>query len=162
MSTAILFNAPAGVVGDVTRKLESNVESFILGEAFPGYGVPFKLVSGKPNVIDSGDAASVFKGILVRTAPSMSGSLSAGFDDNVPNIDQIQGGLVRGYCAVKCSVGTPVRGGQVYMRVTAASGKLVGDLEATADGSDNVALSGVEWAVDGKDANGISEIRVAK
>jgi hypothetical protein len=62
---------------------------------------------------------------------------------------------------VVCTQGTPVRGGAVYVRVTAASGKLVGDFETAADSGACVAITGATWAVDGKDATNIAEIRIA-
>lgn len=48
------------------------------------------------------------------------------------------------------------------MRVVAATGKAIGDLEATADGSNNVALTNVIWAAAGKDSNNVAVIRVSK
>lgn len=161
MGTAILKSAAAGVVGDVTRKLDSVIEPIMLGSAFSAFGVPAKINgSGKLVPIAASDAATVFKGILTRSVPSMGGNTNQGFDDVIPNAEACHGLLVKGYVNVKCAIGTPVRGGIVYMRVVAASGKLVGDLEATADGTDNVALSGVEWAVNGKDADNITELKI--
>lgn len=158
MSNSYLYNAPAGVVGDVTRKLDSVVEPIFMGEQFTAFGMPGKINSaGKLVNIAASDAASVFKGILTRSVPSISQSDSA---QDAPNLEAVQGLLVKGYVNVVCTIGTPVRGGQVYMRVVAASGKLVGDLEATADGANNVALSGVEWAISGKDADNITELKI--
>jgi len=162
--TAYLYNAPSGVPGDVTRKQESNVEPIILGEAFDHFGRPYKLdaTTGKAMMIDAGDAATVFDGILSRSVPQISGNDSQGLNDAIPNADSVNGGLVRGYINVICTVGTPVRGGIVYMRVQTDTGKEIGDFEATSDTTNSVALVGVEWASNGKDASGIAEIRVAK
>lgn len=146
----------SGVAGEVTRQ-QPTVETGLLNPAqpTPKFGGPVKLTSGKFELIEAGDTAASFRGILVRTAPGMSGSLA---DADTPNPAVPQGIIRRGYVAVPCTVGTPTRGGTVYMRVIAASGKRIGDLEATADGSNNVALTGVEWALPGKDANNIAEI----
>lgn len=161
MSNSFLYNAPAGVVGTVTRAQNSVVESVLLGDAFTGFGLPAKFDSaGKIIPIEASDTAADFKGILVRNAPSISGNTSEGFADGIPSEDAAQGLLRSGFINVKCAIGTPVKGGIVYMRVVADTGKLVGDLEATADGANNVALSGVEWAVSGKDANNITELYV--
>ena len=157
--TAYLYNAPAGVPGDVTRLQESLVEPVLLGAAFTAFGQPFKFnSSGKAIPVAASDAASVFKGIITRVVPSIGGNTASGLNDAIPSQDSTQGGLRKGFCNVLCTIGTPVKGGTVYMRVVAASGKLVGDLEATADGTDNVALTGVEWAVNGKDADNITEL----
>jgi hypothetical protein len=73
----------------------------------------------------------------------------------------VQGIVVKGYVNVVCTQGTPARGGSVFVRVTADTGKAVGDFETAADSGKCVALTGVTWAVDGKDASNIAEIRIA-
>ena len=69
-------------------------------------------------------------------------------------------GFVGGADFVACTIGTPVRNGTVYMRVVAAAGKAIGDLEATADGANSVALTGVAWASDGKDSSNVAELKI--
>lgn len=159
---AYLYNAPAGVPGTVTRVLDSQVEPVLLGEAFTAFGKPFKFdaSTGKAINIDASDAASVFKGIIVRSVPSMSSASGQSFADGAPTEDAPQGGLREGYVNVLCTVGTPVKGGIVYMRVVADTGKAVGDLEASSDSSNSVVLVGVEWAVNGKDADSITELYI--
>jgi len=161
--TSILYRASSGVAGDVTRPGDTVVESGLLNAAAApaAFGAPVKVVSGKFEKIASGDAATVFYGILSRVAPSIAGDTAQTFAGGTPNTDAVQGIVVKGYVNVVCTIGTPVRGGTVYMRVAAGTGKNVGDLEATADGANNVALSGVTWAVDGKDASNVTEIRIA-
>ena len=152
----LLFTAPAGVPGDITRQQASQIESglFNVANAPSAYGAPVKLVSGKFEKIASGDAAAVFVGVLTRVAPSLSNA------DGTPKAGDVHGIMRRGYVNVLCTIGTPVKGGIVYMRVTAATGKLVGDFEATADSTLNVVLPRVTWAVDGKDASNVAEIRI--
>lgn len=160
--TAYLYNAPAGVVGDVTRLQNSVIEPVLLGEAFTAFGKPFKFdaTTGKAMNIAASDTAAVFAGIITRVIPAISGDLSQTLAGGVPSLTASQGALRRGFCNVLCTVGTPVKGGVVYLRVVAGSGKLVGDLEATADSTNNVALPGVEWAVSGKDADNIAELYI--
>lgn len=160
---AYLLQAPQGVVGDVTRPDESNVEPVYLGATPPIYGAPYKFDgSGNAIAIAASDTAAVFQGILARQAPAIAGNNSNSFSPQTPNPVQLQGGLVRGYISVICAIGTPVRGSAVYMRVVAASGKFVGDLEATADGSNNVALANCEWAINGLDSNKVTEVRIQR
>ena len=161
--TSILYRASSGVAGDVTRPDNTVVEPGLLNaSAAPtAFGAPVKLVSGKFEKIASSDAATVFAGILSRIAPSIAGDLVQTFAGGTPNADAVQGIVVKGYVNVVCTQGTPARGGQVFMRVVAATGKLVGDLETAADSGKCVALSGVTWAVDGKDASNVTEIRIA-
>ena len=153
---ALLFTAPAGVPGDITRQQASQIESglFNVANAPTAFGAPVKLVSGKFEKIAASDAATVFVGVLTRVAPSMSNQ------DGSPVASAVHGIMRKGYINVLCTIGTPVKGGIVYMRVTAATGKAVGDFEATADGANNVALTRATWAVDGKDANNVAEIRI--
>jgi hypothetical protein len=108
--------------------------------------------------IASGDAASVFYGLLIRTAPAMAQTLASGFNDNTPNTNLDHGIMVKGYASVTCTIGTPVRGQPVYMRVVAATGKAIGDIEATADGANNVVIPNARWATGGKDSSNTAEI----
>ena len=48
-------------------------------------------------------------------------------------------------------------GGKVYIRITAAAGKNIGDFEATADGTNNVRLTNAEWGGEA-DANSVAEL----
>lgn len=159
--TAYLYNAPAGVPGDVTRIQDSVVEPIQLGEAFSAFGVPYKLdpTTGKAMNIDASDAATVFAGILSRSVPSIGGNTNQGLNDAIPNQEATNGGCVLGYVNVECKVGTPVKGQPVYMRITADTGKAVGDLETAADSGKCVAINAV-FAVNGKDASNITEIRI--
>lgn len=161
--TSYLYRAPAGTVGDISRPDETTVEPGLLNpaKAPASFGAPVKIVSGAFEAIEASDAASVFYGILSRVAPSIAGDTAQTLASGTPNTAAVQGIVRAGYVNVACAQGTPVRGGQVFMRVTAATGKLVGDFETTADSGACVALSGVTWAVDGKDASNTAEIRIA-
>ncbi len=160
--TSFLYRAPSGVAGDVTRPDDTIVEPGLLNaaQAPAAFGVPVKIVSGKFEKIASADVATVFAGILSRIAPSIAGDTAQAFASGTPNTASVQGIVTSGYVNVLCLVGTPARGGIVYMRVTAAAGKLVGDLEATSDTTLSVALVGVTWATDGKDSGNVAEISI--
>lgn len=161
--TAFLFRAPSGVAGDITRQLDTIVESGLLNAAKvpTAFGAPVKITNGKFEKIEASDDAADFFGILSRLVPSIAGDTAQTFASGTPNADAVQGIIVSGYVNVVCTVGTPVRGGTVFMRVVADSGKTIGDLEATADSTNSVALTGVAWSVDGKDASNVTEIRIA-
>lgn len=168
MPPAYLFRAPAGVPGDISRTDETNVEpamlialSSVFAQAF---GIAMVYATGGIQQWSGSSVAADFAGVLIREVPSISGNTAQGFTDNTPNSEQVQGLGVRGYVYVKCPTGTPARGGVVYIRVVAAPGKAVGDFEATADGANNVALSTTQatWAVDGKDSDNITELRLAR
>lgn len=164
---AYLYQAPAGVAGDVTRPGESNVEPAMLiaagGTFAQKFGIPMKYVSGGIQQFNGGaEAPGDFAGILVREVPSISGSVTAGLTDNIPNSLQVQGLLVRGYVSVLCTSGTPARGGAVYVQTVASGGINVGEFRTTDDGSNAILLDNVEFAVDGKDSSNNTEIRVAR
>lgn len=166
---AYLYQAPNGVVGDISRSDETNVEpamliavSSVFAQAF---GIPMVYATGGISQYSSGKVAADFAGILARSAPEISGDSSQGFTNTIPNPDQAQNLVVRGYVNVKCAVGTPARGGVVWIRVVASSGHVIGDLEtADAGAGATVALSTEQatWATDGKDADGNAEIRIAR
>ena len=160
---AFLYNAPAGIKGDVSRAGESNVEPIMQGSQFPAYGAPVKYNgSGQAVPFAGGESATDFQGVLVRTAPAISGNINSGFDDTIPWLEQAQGNMVRGYAIVKCVTGTPVRGSVVYIQIVATGGFSLGDFRASADGGNTLALTvaQAEWASNGKDADGLAEIRV--
>lgn len=131
MSRSILTRMPAGFVGDVTRKNYSILEPNILGaDCF--IGGPVKLSGGKIVPVASGDPASAVYGFLVRPYPTqggISGLTAAGAVPAGTLVDIMRSG----YMAVLLALGTAAKGGIVHMRVTAATGKAVGDLEVTAD-----------------------------
>lgn len=168
MSPAYLYQAPTGVPGDITRSDESNVEParlVALSDVFvQRFGEAMRYVTGGIQQWTTGLTKTSFAGVLVREVPAISGSVTSGFTDNIPNPDAVQGLLVRGYISVKCTAGTPARGGTVYVRIVSATDRPIGAFEAASDGGNSVALDSVqaEWASDGLDANGNAELRVAR
>lgn len=168
---AYLKNAPAGYPGGVTRPDMSNIEPAMMvaagGVYATGFGVPMKYVSGGIQQFNGGaEVPADFAGILVREVPGISGDgTNTGITDGgVPNPEQPQGLMVRGYAIVKCWAGTPARGGSVFIQTVANGGVPVGAFRATDDGSNAIELTATqaEWVSDGKDASGMSEIRIAR
>ena len=71
--------------------------------------------------------------------------------------------MVRGNCTVKCQRGTPKSGDAVYVRVKANvtyQDAVVGGLEATADATNTVQVTNIEWTTGVMDANGMTEITI--
>jgi hypothetical protein len=165
-----LFQAPNGVPGDLTRTDESNVEPAMLiaqSSVFAqAYGIPVKYVAGGIAQFTGSEAATAFAGVLIRVAPSISNTIASDsvLSPTVPYPLVPQGLCVRGYVSVLCAVGTPARGGTVYVQVT-ADAVPVGSFRADGtDGGNAVALTAAqaEWASDGVDANGNAELRIAR
>lgn len=63
----------------------------------------------------------------------------------------------QGRINVKVAQGTPAMYGDVYVRITADTGKNVGDFECASDSGKCVKLSNCQWG-GAKDANGIAEL----
>jgi hypothetical protein len=165
MSTSILYRAPAGIAGAITRADLSAVEpGFLAAAGFPTkFGQPVKISAGKFVLMGLASVAADFYGIVTRFTPAISNTTAEGLADGGPWPEQFVGILTRGYVNVECVIGTPARGGIVYVRIVDGGvGKPVGQYEATADGVNSVALTNVIWSVDGKDASNITEIRVGR
>lgn len=165
---AYLFQAPTGIPGDITRTDETNVEPAMLiaatGVFAQAFGIPVKYVTGGIQQFNGGaETAASFAGVLVREVPSISGNTNQGFTDNIPYPSVPQGLAVRGYVSVLCAVGTPARGGVVYVQIVANGGIAVGAFRADGtDGGNAVALTAAqaEWATDGVDADKNAELRI--
>lgn len=162
--TAYLLRAPAGNAGQVNRELNSTIESAIFATTNPPtvIGGPVKMVAGELQAIEAGDTASDFFGVLTRSTPTISGDTGQALGGYVPNPDTVSGVLVDGYILVVCAQGTPVRNGQVYMRIAVDTGKEIGDFETTLIGGETVLLPDVTFSLNGKDASNVTEIRIQK
>lgn len=172
MSPAYLYTAPSGFPGGISRPDESNVEPALLVALASVYanrfGQAMRYVTGGIQQFTAALTKADFAGVLVREVPGIGASSASDTEDlalgGTPNPDQVQGLLVRGYIMVKCTAGTPARGGIVYVRIVSATDRPIGAFEAASDSSNSVALDAVqaEWASDGVDANGMAELRVAR
>lgn len=165
---AYLKQAPTGIPGDITRADESNVEPAMLvalSSVFaPRFGEAMRYVTGGIQQWTTSLTKADFAGVLVREVPAINGTAAAdaNFNPTVPLSTQVQGLLVRGYVSVKCTAGTPARGGTVYVRIVDATDRPIGAFEASSDGGNSVALDAAqaEWATTGVDADGNAELRV--
>lgn len=164
---AYLFQAPTGVPGDITRTDETNVEPAMLvansGVFAAAYGIPMKYVTGGIQQFSGSEAATAFAGVLVREVPSQANNVASDqvYTPTAPYSAQVQGLAVRGYVAVLCTLGTPARGGTVYIVTSNGGTGAIGDFQATSSAF-NVALTATqaEWASDGMDASGNCELRI--
>ena len=114
-------------------------------------------VSGVVN-IRGGFTAESFAGIAGREVKSALNYTEQGLGvGGVYSPDEPVSVFQRGSISVICSVGTPALGGKVYIRVAESTGKTIGDIEATADGSNNVLIPNAQWG-GSADANSIAEL----
>ncbi len=158
MSNAIQYRMAAGVPGAVSRAQHATITPEVLDTTYypTAFGVFVKFVSGAVRKIASGDAASDVKGILVRPYPT-SGNGTDGLGTSTPATSGICDVLRRGYIFVKLAQGTAAKEGAVYVRVTADTGKLVGDIETAADSGKCVAVTGC-YFTGAADADGNVEV----
>ena len=146
MSNAYLNRMPTGFPGDVSRKAAATVEAGLMS-ATVAFGAPVTLdADGKFTALS--DAADVVYGFVARPYPTMGSAAVPG---------SIQDVLRRGYMTVTLAQGTAVKGGQVYVRHTAETGKAVGDIEATAVEGKTLAVPGCLF-MGGADGSGNVEI----
>jgi len=109
--------------------------------------------------VDDTFTAALFAGIAGSETKSATDYLTQGNGDGKYKPLEAVTVIQRGCVSVVCKVGTPVIGGTVYVRIVADAPKAIGDIEATADGANSIALTNAQWNT-GADANGVAEIRL--
>lgn len=124
MANAYLNRMPGGFAGDVSRKAQARIESGLVAEDIP-FGAPAKL-DGSGKLAPLKAAQDTVYGFMVRPYPTQDQCAVAG---------SVQDCMRSGYMTVRLANGTAAKGGAVYVRIKAASGKAIGDIEtqATAD-----------------------------
>lgn len=127
------------------------------------FGTPLKYdANGKVIPMGASATATEFVGVAAREIKTSLNYLTQEAGSYGPNepVSVFQ----RGAISVKCNVGTPKLGGDVYVRVTANASVptgVVGGFEATADETvaNTVKLTNCQWAGPA-DVNGIAELRI--
>lgn len=106
---------------------------------------------------DASDDTGLVAGILGRSIPQQGAATDIAFGAGTPDTTQVQDIIRQGYVLVTCALGTPARGGTVYMQSEPDTGRTVGEFHANSSAK-TVALTGFEWAATGKEASNIAEI----
>lgn len=144
-ATVFITRMPAGIPGDVVNKETAKIEPNIMDSTTPVtlYGVPVKMESEKIKPIEAADTASEVYGFSVRPFP-IQPTANAALSVAVPPTNMPLDVLRSGYLSVKNNAGTPAKGGAVYVRVVSSGldAQPIGGIEAAADGSDCVAITG--------------------
>ena len=157
-------NFPHGFAGCYAYQPDMIVKTRPAGGDVPfAYGTPLKYATGtNGNVVPmgAGDAATAFVGVAAYEVKNATNYLAQGTGAYAPK-DAVSV-FMRGAVNVKVQKGTPALGGTVYVRVAANASyptAAVGGFEAEADGSNTVALTGVQFEGPA-DANGVACIRI--
>jgi len=148
VSTAIPYRMRAGFPGDVNRTHPFSVEPAVNDPDDPvlGYGRAVVVVTANNSVrnMKAGDGAlTKIYGVSVRPYPiqQSSGGMDAAFGTGTPPQNQPVDVLRSGYIMVPV-VGSPTKGGAVYVWIAADSGDHVqGGFEAAADGGNTILLA---------------------
>jgi hypothetical protein len=157
--TAFIYNMPAGIPGDVSRKEHSKIEPQLFDASYPvtKFGVPVKMVSGKIRPMLGEESYADVYGFLVRPYPSQMATSEA-IATATPDVTKIADVMVSGYMMVKCINGTPTKDAAAYFRHAAGSpAELIGQIEAGSL-TDNTILTGAIFMGTG-DADGNVEIK---
>jgi len=153
---------PHGYAGSYARQPDMIANTRPAGAAV-AFGAALQYdAKGAVAPMGAGSTAADFVGVAAREVKSAlhyleqdAGSYAVG--EAVPV-------FMRGSVSVKCNVGAPKPGGDVYIRVTASESVptgVVGGFEAVADATaaNTVKLANCQWAGPA-DANGIAELRI--
>lgn len=150
-----------GYAGTQSRQADAIIQNRV-ADGNISFGQAVKLTSdNKWKVVSTGDAASDVAGIAIREV------VQANTFNPQSNPDYLDGYpcdvMTRGNVVVKCQRGTPTAGSAVYVRITANStypNAVVGGFEASADSSNTIQVSNIEWTTGQIDSNGMSEVTI--
>lgn len=163
--TAIGKNLNYGYPGTVSRSADAIIENRFVKSSDTN-PIPF----GAPVILNSDNTysaflatgtAATFAGIAVREAKTnttyvtnASGTYQPGEPCDV---------LERGSATIQVNVGTPTANGTVYVRIAtnaAIPNGVIGGFEATADGTNTVALTNVKFKTGLIDTNNVAEVTI--
>lgn len=157
---AFPYRLPSGFAGQVTRSEEFTGEAVMYNAAaMPGYyGAAIAIDTLGARALVTGDVIAAIAGFLVRPFPT-TGNLTDGIGVSTPQPSWPGTVMKRGYMIVKIGGATvAAKGGAVWVRKdTPSAGKVVGDVEAAADGLTTLALANC-YFMGPADATGMVEI----
>lgn len=150
-----------GWAGSQSRQADAIIQNRIADGTIK-FGQAVKLTSAnKWKVVATGDQAADVAGIAVREV------VQANQFDPQSNPDYVSGYpcdvMTRGNMVVKCQRGTPSAGAAVYVRITANASYedcVVGGFEASADSTNTIQVSNIEWTTGVIDSNKMAEVTI--
>ena len=151
------LNMNNGFAGSYARQpnMVINTKPNVAATAIP-YGAPVMQGTGGVQFPTASLTAANFVGIAARQIQTPDSYLAQNDGG-----EYVQNAAVpvfqQGRINVKCSQGTPAMYGDVYVRITADTGKNIGDFECAADSGKCIQITNCQWGGP-KDANGIAEL----
>lgn len=165
--TAFTYRMPAGIPGAVNRPDQATVEPVALDPVndFPKYGRFGKTGNtGLFRPLQSGDAAALITGMLVRPFPTNAGTDGLG-TALPPQNGGIGDRMKRGYMTTELNWGAAIKDGQVYVCNTAAGSQVVGDIGADSLSGNAVAVVGAFFTgpsdASGAGADVVGQVEIA-
>lgn len=153
-----------GYPGTQSRQADAIIQNRVANGVI-AFGAPVKLLDTNKweaiGVGDAADAADDVAGIAVREVVQANTYDPQSNPDYVANMPCDV--MVRGNCTVKCQRGTPKAGGNVYVRIAANTAypyAVVGGIEASADATNTIAVTNMEFTTGVMDSNGNVEITI--
>lgn len=159
--TVIGTSLRGGWAGSQSRSADAIIQARVADGTIK-FGQAVKLTSAnKWKVVATGDQAADVAGIAFREV------VQANTFDPQSNPDYVDGQvadvMTRGNIMVKCQRGTPAAGSAVYVRITANASYedcIVGGFEASADSTNTIQATNIEWTTGIVDANGMAEVTI--
>ena len=160
------YRMGAGFPGDPNRTHPFSVVPGLINQSTPprffGDPVIIDTSTNSYRAVGAGDTATFnADGFVVRPYPTQqtAGGLVATIGTGVPSLNQPIDILSDGFIIVKCNVGTPTKGGAVYVYTGADTGNhKTGGLESAA--GTNLTLISNAFFNGPPDANGVTEVRI--
>lgn len=168
--TAFTFRMGAGFAGDINRGHPASIQPCEISSANPvtAYGQPV-VIDGTTNSVRpflANDAFTDIWGVTARPYPIQQSTTSqsygaAPYGSDVPPLFQPIDVLRGGYIMVPV-VGTPVKGGAVFIwNIASAGGHILGGFEAAAGSTVALNTAIYQWNSPA-DSNGIAELIISK
>ena len=146
-----------GFAGSYARQpnMVINTKPNIGSTAIP-FGAPVMQASGGVQFPTASLTAANFVGVAARQIQTPNNFLAQNDAGEYVQNDAVAV-FQQGRINVKVSQGSPAMYGDVYVRITADTGKNIGDFECASDSGKCVQITNCQWGGP-KDANGIAEL----
>lgn len=159
-----------GYPGTISRSVDTVITArAVKSTVSDGNETEANILFGEPVILNADNTysrfgstgtAATFAGIAVREVKQAT-DYYAGAGAYKPG--EVMDTVERGSVTVKCNVGTPTAGGDVFIRTVDNPAKptgVIGQFEAEADGANSIKIPNVKWKTGKIDSNKVSEITI--
>lgn len=153
-----------GYAGNISRSIDNIITPRIVNSASADIAFGEPVILNTDNTYTRFGAtgtAATFAGVAIREVHQATDYTSGVSSYKAYDRADV---LERGSITVKCNYGTPTAGGKVYVRTvanaTTAPNGVIGQFEATADGTNSIEITNARWKTGKIDANNIAELTI--